>query len=108
MRTAVTYTLYATSSREQTGNIIMFTQFEEGNIWTETRNNAEIGDKYDNESIMRSEQDMENLDDKENSDHDLIYLKTIEDIRDGSQTHLNVNKREAGYKIRDRIKQRQL
>ena len=35
------------------------------------------------------------------------YLKTIEDIRDGSQTHLNVNKREAGYKIRDRIKQRQ-
>ena len=37
----------------------MFTQFEEGNIWTETRNDAESGDKYDNESIMMSEQDIE-------------------------------------------------
>ena len=31
----------------------------------------------------------------------------IEDIRDGSQTHLNVNRREARYKIRDSIRQRQ-
>ena len=31
----------------------------------------------------------------------------LEDIRDGSQTHPNVNKREARYKIRDRIRQRQ-
>ena len=35
MRPAVTYTMYATSSKEQNGNVIMFTQFEEGNIWTE-------------------------------------------------------------------------
>ena len=32
MRPAVTYTQYATSSKEQTGNIITFAQFEEGNI----------------------------------------------------------------------------
>ena len=32
MRPTVTHTHYATSSREQTGNIITFTQFEEGNI----------------------------------------------------------------------------
>ena len=32
MRPVVTYTLYATSSKEQTGDIITFTQFEEGNI----------------------------------------------------------------------------
>ena len=32
MRPAVTYTPCATSSREQTGNIITFTKFEEGNI----------------------------------------------------------------------------
>ena len=32
----------------------------------------------------------------------------LEDIRDRSQTYLNVNKREACYKIRDRIRQRQL
>ena len=31
----------------------------------------------------------------------------LEDICDGSQTHLNVNSREDRYKIRDRIKQRQ-
>ena len=40
MRPAVTYTLYATSSKEQTGNVITFTQFEEGNILTETCNNT--------------------------------------------------------------------
>ena len=40
MRPEVTYTTCATSSREQTGNIIMFSQFEEGNILTKTRNNA--------------------------------------------------------------------
>ena len=44
----VTYTTYATSSREQTGNIITFAQFEEGNILTKTRNDAERGGKYDN------------------------------------------------------------
>ena len=32
MRPDVSYTPYATSSREQTGNIITFTQFEEGNL----------------------------------------------------------------------------
>ena len=40
MRPAVTYILYATSSKEQTGNVITFTQFEEGNIITETCNDA--------------------------------------------------------------------
>ena len=52
-----------------------------------------------------SEQDMENLDKNEKSDHDLISTETLEDIRDGSQTHPNVNKREACCKIRDCIKQ---
>ena len=44
MRPEVTYTLYATSFKEQNGDVITFAQFEEGNILTETRNNAEIGD----------------------------------------------------------------
>ena len=52
MRPEVTYTPYATSSKEQTGDVITFTQFEEGNIVTEIRNDAESGDEYDNESIM--------------------------------------------------------
>ena len=46
---AVMYTPYDTSSKEQTGNVITFAQFEEGSIQTETRNDAESGDKSDNE-----------------------------------------------------------
>ena len=69
---AVTYTLYGTSSKEQTGNVITFTQFEEGNILTETLNDAESGDKADNESIMMSKQDMDAINSGDESDHDLI------------------------------------
>ena len=43
----------------------------------------------------------------ENSDHDLISTEMLEYIRDRSQTHPNVNKREARYKIRHRVNQRQ-
>ena len=57
---------------------------------------------------MMSEQDMENLDSNEKFNQDLISMETLEDIRDGSQTHPNVNSREARYKIRDRIRQIQL
>ena len=46
-RLAVTYTPYATSLKEQTGNVITFAQFEEGNILTKTRNNEECGDGSD-------------------------------------------------------------
>ena len=84
----------------------MFAQFEEGNILTETHNNAGIGDESDSESLMMNEQDMEILDENEHSDHDIISTKVLEDIRDGSQTHPNVNKREARYEIRDRVSQK--
>ena len=49
MRPAVTYTPYATSSKEQTGDVITFTQFGEGDLLSETRKNTEIGDEYDSE-----------------------------------------------------------
>ena len=93
MRPAVTYTPYAASSKEQTSDVITFTQFEEGNILNETCNNAESGDKSDNKSIMMSEQDMENLNYDNESDHDLISTEMLEDICDGSQTHPNINRR---------------
>ena len=57
---------------------------------------------------MTSEQDMENINYGDESDHDLISMEIVEDIRGGSQTYPNVNRREARYKIRDRIRQRQL
>ena len=59
MRPEVTYTPYATSSEEKNGDVITFAQFEEGNILTGTRYDAESGDESDNKSIMMSEQDME-------------------------------------------------
>ena len=93
MRPAVTYTLYAMSSKEQTGDVITLAHFAEGNILTETRNDAESGDESNNESIMMSEQDIENLDSSDESDHDLISTDMLQDIRDGSKTHPNVNKR---------------
>ena len=49
MRPIVTYTPYATSSKEQTGDVITFAQFEEGNLITETRNDTESDDKSDSE-----------------------------------------------------------
>ena len=74
MRPAVTYTSYATSSKEQTGDVITFAQFEEVNILTETEtcNDAESGDKSNNESIMMNKQDMDAINYGDELDHDLI------------------------------------
>ena len=49
---SVTYTLCATYLREQTGEIIMFTHFEEGHLLSETRNDVESGDESNENSIM--------------------------------------------------------
>ena len=100
MRPAVTYTPYATSSKEQTGNVITFAQFEEGNLLNETRNDTESDDASDSESIMMSERDTENLDETEKCDEGLISTELLQDIRDGNQTHPEINKREARMAIR--------
>ena len=39
------------------------------------------------------------------SDHGLISTEMLENIRDISQSHTNVNRRESHYKIRDPIRQ---
>ena len=56
---------------------------------------------------LMSEEDMDAMDYGDGSDHDLISTETLEDIRAESQNHPNVNRREARYKIRDHIRQRQ-
>ena len=76
MRPTVTYTLYATSSKEQAGDVITFAQFEEGNLITENRNDTESDDESDSESIMMSKKYMENIDEKEKFDDDLISTET--------------------------------
>ena len=106
MRPTVTYTPYATSSKEQTGDVITFEQFEEGNLISETHNDTESGDESDSESIMMSKKDMENLDEPEKINDDLISTEALHDIRDGNQTHPKIDKREARLAISDRIKQK--
>ena len=54
MRPVVTYTPNATYVKEQTGYVTTFAKFEEGNILTKPRNDAESGDESDNKSIMMS------------------------------------------------------
>ena len=76
-------------------------------ILTETRNDIESCDESEKKSIMMSRQEMENINSGDESDHDLISTEMLEDIRDGSHTHPNVNIRETRYKIRYRIRQRQ-
>ena len=44
MRPEVTYTSYATPSKEQTGDIIRFAQFEEGDLLSENCKDAKSGD----------------------------------------------------------------
>ena len=82
----VTYTPYAISSKEQTGDIITFAHFEEGNLITETHNDTECGDESNSESLMMIEKDMENLDETDKFDDDLISTETLHDICDGNQT----------------------
>ena len=56
---------------------------------------------------LLSEEEMDAMDSGYESDHDLISTEMLEYIRDGSQSHPNVNQIEARYKICNRIKQRQ-
>ena len=72
MRPSVTYTHCDTSSRDKTGNIITFTQFEEGNILSETHNYAESGGESDDDSIMPPlliKEEMDAMDSGYDSDH---------------------------------------
>ena len=54
-----------------------------------------------------SKEDMNEMDSGDESDDGPISTEMLEDICDGRQSHPSVNRREACYKIRDRIEQRQ-
>ena len=87
MRLSVTYTPCAAYLREQTGHLMTFTQFEEGGLLSETRNDAESGDKSDNNSTkspLLSKEEMDVMNFVVESDHDLISTEMLEDICDGS------------------------
>ena len=82
----------------------MITYFEEGNILSETCNGAESNDESDDESddnsIMSpliSLEEMDALDYGEESDDEPMSMEMLEDIRDRSQSHPDVNRRDACY-----------
>ena len=52
MQPDVSYIPFATSSRGQTGNIIMFAHVEEGDLLYETRDDVESSDEYEDDSII--------------------------------------------------------
>ena len=52
MQPAVSYISYDKSSRGGTGDIITFSQFEEGDLLSETRDNRESGKEYDDDSTL--------------------------------------------------------
>ena len=86
----------------------MFAQFEEGNVLSKTRDNAERGDKSNENSIMPPllrKEEIDAMDSRYESDDDTISTEMLEDICGGGQYHHNDNRREAHYKILDCIKQ---
>ena len=108
MRPAMMYISCATSLREKNGEIITFAKFEEVNIWTKTRNDAESGDESDDDSIISlllSEEEIYAMDSGDESDDELVSTDMLEDICDNSQSRPRGNRREANYKIFDSIKQ---
>ena len=56
---------------------------------------------------LLSKEEMDAMNYGDESDHYIISMAMLEYIRDESQSHSNVNKIEARYKIRDCIRQRQ-
>ena len=97
MRPSVTYTPCAISSRK-TGDIITFTQFEEGNLLSETHNDAESGDKSNDNAIMPpllSKEEMDVMDLGDMYEDEPMSTEMLEDIREGDHSHPIVNRREA-------------
>ena len=89
MRRSVKYTPRAVSLREQTSDIITITQFEEGDLLSEIRNDTEIddesGDECDDDSINKillSVEEMDVLDFGDDSDDDPMHKEMLEDICD--------------------------
>ena len=81
MRPYGTYTPCATSLRKQTGAIITFEHFEEGDLVSENRNDKKIGDESNDDSIMTQllrEEEMNTMNYGNESDDDHISTEMLE------------------------------
>ena len=101
MRPDVSQTPYDTSTKENTGNIITLTQFDKGNLLSETNDDDKSGDEFDDNSIMApliSEEEMDAMDSGDESEDEPMSTEMLGDISGGIQSHLSVNMREEHYK----------
>ena len=76
----------------------MITQFEEKNLLYKTLDNAESGDKSNDNSIMTlliSKEEMDMMDSGNRCIDETIPTEMLEDIRDGSKSCTIVNSRES-------------
>ena len=111
MHPDVINTPYATSSKEQTGNIITFAQFEEGKLLSETRDDVESDDESDDNVIILpliSEEEIDAMNSGDESEDEPMSMEMLEYMCGGIQYHPIVNRREARVKICDLIKIKQL
>ena len=92
----VLYITYATSSHEQTGNILTFAQFGERNLSENEWNLVEY------ESILAP---IEGSYAENKSNHESISTESIEDIQYGKYVHLYINSIYTILKIRKHIRQ---
>ena len=107
MCTVVSYIPHATYLKEKAGNIITFIQFEQGGLLSENHYDAERGDESNDDSIIAPiiiKEEMDAVNSRDEFEGESMYAEMLEDISDGSKSHLSVNSRDAHYKIRDTIK----
>ena len=80
MRPDATYTPCAKSLRVKIGDIITFTQFEEGDLLSKTCDDAKSGDKSDDDSIIPpliSEEEMNVMDSGDESDDEPMSTEIL-------------------------------
>ena len=80
VRIYVSYIPCATSSRGETGNLITFAQFEEGDLLSETCDDAESGDEYNGNLILPpliSEEEMYVMDSGDDSDDEIMSTEIL-------------------------------
>ena len=96
MQPAVLYIPYATYSKEQTGYIIMFTQFEGRNLLSEYCNGMESGDESDDSSTLPPfiiEAKMHEMLSVDESNAEPMSIDMLEGSIDGIQYHSSNNRR---------------
>ena len=96
MRPEVSYIPYAASSKEQTGDIITFAHFEEGDLLSETCNDAESCNESDDNSTLEPliiEEGIYSMSSVNESDAEPMSTDMLEDICGRRQYHTSINRR---------------